>query len=141
MPDFNEYLLGRESHRSRIFLWSAKQTFDNAEPFPVERLPALGFTSPTIPVGGVALVALLTVQIGVYPRSLDAFILLRGLVRPRPIALGIPPQSGEGVRESGWRLGRGQRLTEFVRGDLEFPLHGAMDVASLARNGDSIPSL
>ena len=38
------------------------------------------------------------------PRSLDAFVLLSGFVRPRPIALGIPPQPGECVRESGWRL-------------------------------------
>ena len=47
-------------------------------------------------------------QVGVHPRTLDAFVLLSGFVRSRPIALGIPPESGEGVRESGWRLGRGE---------------------------------
>ena len=36
------------------------------------------------------------------------------VVRSRPIALGIPPQPGEGVRESGWRLGRGEGLAKFV---------------------------
>lgn len=99
-----------------LSLWLAKQTFDNAEPFPVERLPAHGFTSPTIPVSGVALVALLAVEIRVNPRSLDAFVLLGGFVRSRPISLGIPPQPGEGVRESGRRLGRGERLAKFIQG-------------------------
>jgi len=51
-----------------------------------------------------------------YPRSLDAFVLLRGFVRPLPVALSIPLQRGEGVRESGWRLGRGERLAKFVQG-------------------------
>ena len=31
-------------------------------------------------------------------------------------ALDIPPQPGEGVRESGWRLGRGERLAKCVQG-------------------------
>jgi len=35
----------------------------------------------------------------VNPRSLDAFVLLRGVVCLFPVALGIPPQSDEGVRE------------------------------------------
>ena len=39
--------------------------------------------------------------------GLWVFILLRGFMRPIPIALGIPPQPGERVRESGWRLGDG----------------------------------
>jgi hypothetical protein len=34
----------------------------------------------------------------------------------RPIALRIPPQPDEGVRESCWRLGRGERLAKFVQG-------------------------
>jgi hypothetical protein len=42
-----------------------------------------------------------------HPRTLGTFVLLGGFVCPRPIALGIPPQPGEGVRESRWRLGRG----------------------------------
>jgi hypothetical protein len=35
-------------------------------------------------------------------------------VRSLPIALGIPPQSGEGRREPGWRLGRCERLTKII---------------------------
>ena len=76
----------------------AKQTFDNAEPFGVERLPAHGFACAMIPVGGVVLVALFAMHVGEYPRSLDALVLLRGLVRLRPIALRVPPQSSEGER-------------------------------------------
>ena len=41
-------------------------------------------------------------QVGVNPRTLDAFVLLGGFVRSFPIALGIPPQSGKGMRESRW---------------------------------------
>jgi len=51
-----------------------------------------------------------------HPRPLDALVLLSRLMRPRPAALRIPPQPGEGVRESGWRLGRGERLAKFVQG-------------------------
>lgn len=40
-------------------------------------------------------------RLGMHPRTLDAFAMLRGLVRPSPIALGVPPQSGEGVHQSG----------------------------------------
>ena len=80
-----------------LSLWSVKQTFDNSEPFPVERRPAHGFTSPTTPVSGGALVAILAVDIRVNPRFLDALVLLGGFVRSRPISLGIPPQPGEGM--------------------------------------------
>ena len=37
-------------------------------------------------------------------------------MRPLSIALAIPPQSCEGRREPGWRLGRGEGLAEFVKG-------------------------
>jgi len=40
-------------------------------------------------------------QIGMNPSPLYAFVLLRGVVRPRPIALRIPPQPSDGVRQSG----------------------------------------
>jgi hypothetical protein len=70
----------------------------------------------------VALIAFLAMQVGVCPRTLDAFALLGGFVRSLPIALGIPPQSGEGVRDSGWRLGRRDGFTEVVRGHLKYSL-------------------
>jgi hypothetical protein len=43
------------------------------------------------------------------PRAILAFVLLGKLVRSRPIAFAIPPESGEGKRESGW-----QRLWNLV---------------------------
>jgi len=64
----------------------------------------------------IALVAFLSVQVGVNPRTREVLVLLSRLVRPRPIVLGIPPQPGERVRESGWPLGRGERLAKFVQG-------------------------
>ena len=56
----------------------------------------------------VALIAFFAVEVGMHPRTLDAFVLLGGFVCSRPIAFAIPPESGEGVREFRWRLGRGE---------------------------------
>ena len=50
------------------------------------------------------------------PRTIASFILLRRFVRSLPIALAIPPQSGEGESESGWRIGCDEGLAEFVQG-------------------------
>ena len=74
---------------------------------------------PDCTILSIALIAFLAMQIGVNPRSLEALILLGGFVRPIPIALSIPPQSGEGIRESGWRFGRGKRLAEVVEGHFQ----------------------
>jgi hypothetical protein len=52
----------------------------------------------------------------VNPRPFDALVLLRGFVCSFLIALGVPPQPGKGVRESGWRRGRGERLAKIVQG-------------------------
>ena len=76
---------------------------------------------PTVPVSSIALIAFLSMQVGVNPRAVLAFVLLGGFVRPRPVAFPIPPQSREGVRESGRRLGCGERLSEFVEGQFESP--------------------
>ena len=74
--------------------------------------------SATVPIRCVALVAFLPMKVGVEPRSVHASVLMRGFLRSRPIAFGVPPQSGEGRRESGWRLGGGERLAKFVQGHL-----------------------
>src|SRR6266576_4125082 len=82
---------------------ATKRSTTSREASAAGRLRPNGFTGPTIPVGGLALVALLAVQVRMRPRSLDAFVLLCGSVRSRPIALRIPPQCREGVHKSGWR--------------------------------------
>jgi hypothetical protein len=69
----------------------SQQLSHNAEPFRIYWLSANGFGCPTIPVGCIALIAFLAMQVGVYPRTLGAFVLLSRFVGPRPIALGIPP--------------------------------------------------
>lgn len=51
-----------------------------------------------LPARSIALIAFFTMEVGMNPRFIDTFVLLRGLVRPLPIALGVPPQSGEGER-------------------------------------------
>jgi hypothetical protein len=52
-------------------------------------------TGASVPIGGIALVALFTVQVGVDPGTARAFILLRRFVRSHPIALSIPPQPSQ----------------------------------------------
>src|SRR5439155_20975268 len=73
-----------------------------------------------VPVRRVVLIALLAVKISMHPRTLDAFVLLGGFVRSVPIALGIPPQSGKGMRESRGRFGRGERTAKIVQGHVEY---------------------
>jgi hypothetical protein len=85
----------------------SQQSSHDADPGRIERFPANGLARPVVPIRCVALIAFFAVQVGMHPRTLNVFVLLRGLVRPVPIALGIPPQSGEGVRESGRRAGGG----------------------------------
>ena len=85
-------------------------------PLCIERLPTDGPACPAIPVRRVVLIALLAMQVSMNPRPLGTFVLLGGLVRAIPIAPGLPPQPGKGVRESGWRLRRGERLAKFVQG-------------------------
>jgi len=41
-------------------------------------------------------------------------------VRPRRIALGVPPKSGERECESGWWLVCGEGVTEIVQGQCKF---------------------
>ena len=43
-----------------------------------------------------------------------AFVLLRGFMRPSPVAFGIPPQSGESVSELAGRIGGSERSTEII---------------------------
>ncbi len=81
----------------------AARTNFNAQPFRIQRLPANRLSHPTVPVGCVALIALFAKQVGVNSRTLGAFVPLGGFVRPRPIALGVPPQSGEGGPKSRFR--------------------------------------
>jgi hypothetical protein len=93
---------------------SSQQRSNDAQPLRIERLAAHGLTCPPLPIGGITLIAFLAVQVGMHPRTVTPFVLLGGFVRLLPIAFAIPPQSGEGVRESGWRLGRGERFAEIV---------------------------
>lgn len=77
----------------------------DAEPFRIEWHSANGPARPTIPIGCVALIAFLAMQVGVHPRTLGDIVLLCGFVRSRPIALGIPPKTDEGACESRRRFG------------------------------------
>jgi hypothetical protein len=108
---------------SRLSAWRlttlgelSEQRLRDAYPLRIERLPANWLARPAVLIRCVALVAFLAMEVGMHPRAILAFVVLRGFVRPRPIALGIPPQSGESVCQSRWRLARGKRLAKIVQG-------------------------
>jgi len=68
-----------------------EQRFDDFFAFSIKRTLTHRLAGATVPVSGVILIAFLAMEIGVNPRSVGALVLLGGLVRPRPIVLGIPP--------------------------------------------------
>jgi hypothetical protein len=70
---------------------SSQQASCDAMPFRIEWFSADGLPRPTVPIGCFALITFLAMQVGVHPRTLGAFVLLRRFVAARPITLGIPP--------------------------------------------------
>jgi hypothetical protein len=75
-------------------------------PIRIQWLSANRLRRPTVPVGCVALIVFLPMQIGVDPRTLGAFVLQSRFVSLRPIALRIPPQPSEDEWESRRRMRR-----------------------------------
>src|ERR1022692_4460405 len=54
----------------------SQQSSHNTDPFRVQRLSANRLSRPALPIGCVALIAFLAMQVGVNPRTLGAFVLL-----------------------------------------------------------------
>jgi hypothetical protein len=80
----------------------SQQISRDAKPFHIEWFSANGLACPTVPILCVVLIAFFPMQVGVYPRSITAFVLLSGLMRSLPITFGIPPKTDEREGESGW---------------------------------------
>jgi len=72
-----------------------QQLFHNADPLRIERFPANRLPRSTIPVGCISLIAFFAMQVGVHPRTLGAFVLLRRFVGRCRIVIGIPPETDE----------------------------------------------
>ena len=94
---------------------SLEQRRNYEEPFCVQRLPADRLACPTVPVRCVALIAFFAMKVGMHPRTLGTLILLGGFVRSLPIALSIPPQSGEREAEALGRIDCCEGLAKFVK--------------------------
>ena len=116
------YCMSQRRAGSVLLAGSFEQRFHDAQPFRIERLPANGLACASVPVSCIALIPFFAVRVGMNPRTFDTFVLLGGFVRLCPIAFGVKPQSGEGVRESGWRLACCEGSTKVVQGHREYAI-------------------
>ena len=65
----------------------------------------MGFTGTAVPVAGIVVVALDSVQIGVHPRASFIILSLSEPVRLMPIALCLMPQRLQRTPDAfGWRV-------------------------------------
>jgi hypothetical protein len=69
----------------------SQQSFHDTEPSRTQRFTRHGLPRPTIPICCVALIAFLSMEVGVDPRTLGSVVLLGRFVRQRPTALGVSP--------------------------------------------------
>src|SRR5271166_5172709 len=81
-------------------------------PFLVERRPADRLAGATVPIGGVAGVAFLAMQIGVDPIALPALVSLCGFVRAVPIAARVKPQRAQSRAQIRRRRSEAERGAE-----------------------------
>ena len=85
-----------------------QQGFHDAQPFRIERIPRYRVGGSTIPILRVMLIAFLAMEVGMNPGTCRPLILLSRLMGANPIALGIPPEAGQGWRKFCGRLRFGQ---------------------------------
>src|SRR6266852_894160 len=77
----------------------AHQCVHNCHPLRFEGACRHRFAGASIPIGGVGLVAFLTMQIGVDPSARPVLLLLGALVGRVPVSLGVVPQCLQGQAE------------------------------------------
>ena len=92
-----------------------EQRLRDFRPLGFERRGREGAARATIPVGGVAVVALFAMEVGVDPIAGAALVGLRALVRALPLAACVAPQGGQSGREAR-RLGAGERGAKLGQG-------------------------
>ncbi|MFO1352292.1 MAG: hypothetical protein U1F68_17120 [Gammaproteobacteria bacterium] len=78
-----------------------------------ERQPGNRFAGAGVPVGSVAEIAFLAVQIGMDPGTVNAFIGLRELMGGMPVALAILSEGGKRESEAGGRRRLGEAGLKF----------------------------
>src|SRR5215472_7920465 len=120
----------------------SEQSRHNLDPFVFERLAANGFACPAVPVGGIICIAFLPMQVCVHPRTFRSRVPLRRFVSSLPLALSIPPQSGERERQSGWGFGSGfLRFAEIVQSHVTPILSQPASLPTIDDGGLTIPSV
>src|SRR5271165_1615351 len=87
---------------------SSQERVRNRRPFLLQRGSTDRLAGAAVPIGGVAGVALLAVQVSVDPVPCPALVRLRRLVRAVPVALGVAPKRDERQVQIGRRGSRGQ---------------------------------
>jgi len=100
------------------------QFLDHCRPLALDRALGDGPPGPGVPIGRIAIVALLAMQIGMDPGPVAGRVRLGHLVGLFPVSVRVMPERQKGRACSGWRFGLG-----FCRGYPEF----------LGRHGGLLP--
>src|SRR6266567_1868540 len=87
-----------------------QQRLRDLVPLNLKRCARMLLPSPVVPILCIRDVTLFAMQVGVYPSTAGAFILLGRFVGASPVTLCVPPQTGEGkILRNRWRR-LGERL-------------------------------
>jgi hypothetical protein len=110
----NRPLMPRRTSPIGLSSTRCKQCTHDSRPLIGEPATRRAPTGASVPIGGIALVALFAVQVGVDPGTSRTFILLRRFVRSHPIALSIPPQPGQRKVQVSGRSLAAKRVLESI---------------------------
>src|ERR1700733_4153465 len=113
--------------QSLVLAFAFEKLLRDLRPFLIERGVADRLACAAIPIGGVAGIALLAMQIGVNPVALPALVRLRRVMRAVPIPPRVEPkrpQSGPHVR---------RRLSRRERGAEGSQIHDGTPISSRSR--------
>ena len=109
---FREFWVSARACRQKL---TFKQCLGDRRPFLVERSLADRLARAAIPIGGVAGVALLAMQIGVHPVARPALVGLRRFMRAVPIPSRVEPQRAQGLAQGRRRLGGASEARKAAR--------------------------
>ena len=114
-----------------------QQLIDDRQPLRLERFAADRFPSTAVPVRCIALIAFLSVEVGMNPRSRRIFDLLSAFMGTRPVAFGIPPEARERQGQVGRRICGVERVAKIIYGHCSIPVLKLNGYRRMCRGGST----